>query len=142
MWRTLGHNYLVLTKQPRRITRRDINSMTARDGFLYGVSITTQAEVWRAERVPVMADLLPFVSAEPLLGAFDLRPFLPLPWVIVGAQTGPGAKPPEEGWVREIIAACRETGTPVFCKGNLRRLPGMELLPQEWPQELREASDD
>jgi protein gp37 len=40
-------------------------------------------------------------------------------WVIIGAQTGPGAKPPKDEWVQSIIDQCRAAGVPVFVKNPL-----------------------
>lgn len=37
-------------------------------------------------------------------------------WVIVGAESGPGARPCDVEWVRSIVAQCRAAGVPVFCK--------------------------
>jgi protein gp37 len=40
-------------------------------------------------------------------------------WIIVGAQTGQKAVPPEKKWVQDIIDFARSTDTPLFLKGNL-----------------------
>jgi len=48
-------------------------------------------------------------------------------WVIVGAQTGPGAKPPEPEWVQNIINQCRDAKIPLFLKNNLN-----------WPVKIQE----
>ncbi|MDQ7794130.1 MAG: DUF5131 family protein [bacterium] len=108
-----------------------------------------------------------WVSLEPLLGPVDLGEWLypwhtesahaedcdgtcrncPVPvqvqddlmlnWVVVGAQTGPGAVTPEEVWVRDIIRQCREAGVPVFCKANL----GFPDLPRQYPQGVELQTD-
>lgn len=85
-----------------------------------------------------------FISAEPLLGPVNLAPWLPVPrgafcephwswkcggdinggkcrqerisWVIAGGESGPGARPLEENWVRAITWQCRTTRVPVFVK--------------------------
>ena len=51
----------------------------------------------------------------------------PVHWVIVGAQTGPGARPPDPAWVRDLVDQCRTAGVPVFAKDNLR-----------WPERIQE----
>lgn len=54
-------------------------------------------------------------------------------WVIVGAETGPGAPPPREEWVDEVLRVARAERVPVFVKDNMRALyPGRDW-PQEWP---------
>lgn len=50
--------------------------------------------------------------------------------VIIGAQTGPGAKPPKPEWVQSIIDQCRAAGVPVFLKDNLK----WPVKIQEWPE--------
>lgn len=57
------------------------------------------------------------VSCEPLLGPVSLRPWLDrLDWVIVGGETGPGARPMHPDWVRAIRDECVEAGVPFFFK--------------------------
>jgi protein gp37 len=48
-------------------------------------------------------------------------------WIIVGAQTGPGAKQPKAEWVQEIIDQAREHSIPIFLKDNLN-----------WPEKIQE----
>lgn len=57
----------------------------------------------------------------------------PINWIIIGQQTGPGAKPPKPEWVQSIIDQARAAGVPVFVKHPL-----YEQFPiQEWPEGLR-----
>lgn len=51
----------------------------------------------------------------------------PINWVIIGAQTGPGAIPTKPEWVQSIIDQCRAAGVPVFLKDNLN-----------WPEKIQE----
>src|SRR5690606_1676738 len=44
------------------------------------------------------------------------REVQPVDWVIVGGETGPGARPMHPNWVRQIRNQCTETGTPFFFK--------------------------
>ena len=92
---------------------------------------------------------LRFLSVEPLLedlGALDLTG---IGWVIVGGESGNGARPLNVGWVRRIVEQCREQRVPVFVK-QLGRAPTMESglvplrlarrkgnEPSEWPEDLR-----
>ncbi len=90
-----------------------------------------------------------WVSVEPLLGPINLRRWLQpcgcgglcdpgepcsmacnaprLRWVVVGAQTGPGAVAPKRQWVEGIINQCRAASVPVFVKDNVC-----------WPEPIRE----
>jgi protein gp37 len=60
-----------------------------------------------------------FLSVEPLLedlGAIDLTG---IHWVIAGVESGPGARPMNEDWVRSIRDQCAASGVPFFYKQKL-----------------------
>lgn len=59
-----------------------------------------------------------WLSVEPLLGPVDVRPALEsgIRWVVAGGESGPGARPCELDWLRDIRDACREVGVPFFLK--------------------------
>lgn len=71
-----------------------------------------------------------YLSAEPLLGPIFADVLPNFDWVIVGAQTGPGARPPHASWVEEIIGYCSHYSIPLFLKRNLK-WPDQR---QEWPR--------
>jgi protein gp37 len=77
-----------------------------------------------------------YLSLEPL--RYDVSQEIDvggIDWVIIGQQTGPGAKPPKDIWVQRIINICRESDIPVFVKRPL-----YERFPiQEWPEGLKEG---
>ena len=135
-----------------------------------GVSVEDQAAA--DDRIPELLDTPAAVrslSCEPLLEPVDLEPWLRrvatsgpgwrmtggsamaiadivLDWVIVGGESGPGARPCNVEWVRGIAGQCRAAGTPVFVKqlggkavglpeGRLRHRKGAD--PAEWPEDLR-----
>lgn len=79
------------------------------------------------ERIPVLLKLpaaVRFISAEPLLGSLDLTPWLgrrPLVnparfWVIVGGESGPGARPMHPDWARSLRDQCVEAGVAFHFK--------------------------
>lgn len=79
-----------------------------------------------------------FVSYEPALGAVDFRPWLKdctscrrrtIDWIIVGGESGPGARPFHLEWARDVVRACQDVGVPVFVK-QLGALPVMSE--DEW----------
>jgi protein gp37 len=139
-----------------------------------GVSVEDQARA--DERIPLLLQTpsaVRFISAEPLLGSVDLRsggdvtevgyidwlrgfdgsdpPIPRLDWVIVGGESGPGARPFHIEWARAIVTQCQAAHVPVFVKqlGADPRDPhwdmgGMVTLrdrkggdPSEWPEDLR-----
>ena len=95
-----------------------------------GVSTENQAAANR--RIPPLLDtpaLVRFVSAEPLLGPADLTfymsefetdnngPTYPgLDWIIVGGESGPGARPMHPDWARSFRDQCQGAGVPFFFK--------------------------
>ena len=115
-----------------------------------GVSVENQR--WADARIPhLLASpaAIRFISAEPLLGPIDLAPYLEegaprLGWVIVGGESGPGARPLELGWIRSIVAQGAAANVPVFVKqlGTVwaRGMKADSFKggdPDEWPAELR-----
>lgn len=125
---TPKHTYQILTKRHARM-RALLNSeqfqqfdRNQQDWPLPNVHLGVSAETqqWASIRVPALVDTpaaVRWVSAEPLLGPLDLRPWLPhLDWVVVGGESGPGARPLDLGWVRRIVADCQAAGTAVFVK--------------------------
>lgn len=97
-----------------------------------GVSVEDQERA--NERIPLLLQTpaaVRFISAEPLLGPVNLQlewlaPFVDvdpslqrtprLDWVIVGGESGPGARPCHEAWVRSIVQQCQAAGVPAFVK--------------------------
>lgn len=65
-----------------------------------------------------------FASYEPALGPVDFAGTSGLDWVIIGGESGPGARPFNLAWARSTLAQCRNTGTPVFVK-QLGARPGV-----------------
>jgi len=58
-----------------------------------------------------------FLSLEPLLG--PARVTQPVDWVIIGGESGPGARPMDEAWVRNIVTDCKRLGIPLFYKQRI-----------------------
>lgn len=115
-----------------------------------GTSASTQDDLGRnwphLRRTPAA---LRFISMEPLLGEIDIRRVYSgnmneschteIDWVIVGAESGPKARPCDLEWIRSVVQQCRQAQVPVFVKqihlgGNPRRLSKNMA---EWPEDLR-----
>jgi len=83
-----------------------------------GVSVENQATA--DERVPPLLKTpaaIRWVSYEPALGPVDFSAWLPgLDWIVVGGESGPGARRFDLAWARQTIAQCRAAGTAVFVK--------------------------
>jgi protein gp37 len=126
------HVYQVLTKRPARMAAY-VKRKTSEDGWRLadqhpqiwlGTSVESQGYTWRADLLRDIPVAVRFLSCEPLLGALDLSSLLDaLDWVIVGGESGPGARPMESTWVREIRGECLAAGVPFFFKqwGGVRK---------------------
>jgi len=128
------HTFQVLTKRADRMqqllkTKLDFASSLAH--IWWGVSVED-----RRHGCPRIAGLqkapaaVRFLSIEPLLedlGTLDLRN---INWVIVGGESGPGARPIRREWVEAIRRQCRAVGIPFFFKqwgGVQKKRHGREL---------------
>ncbi|MBN8187568.1 phage Gp37/Gp68 family protein [Salipiger thiooxidans] len=83
-----------------------------------GVSVEDQRRA--DERIPhlqAMPAAVRFLSCEPLVGPVNLEHFLSgIDWVIVGGESGPGARPMHPDWARTVRDQCNAAGVPFFFK--------------------------
>jgi len=104
--------------------RGKLKSLANQRHIWWGVSVENQSQgVPRIELLRQAHVSMPFLSIEPLLedlGELDLSE---MAWVIVGGESGPGARPLRKAWVRKIRAQCRSFGAPFFFKqwGGVRK---------------------
>ena len=99
------------------------------------LGVTCENQKCADERIPILLQIpaaVRFVSIEPMLGAIQLNKIHPLDgqhwmrsveghykaldWVIVGGESGPGARPMHPDWVRSIRDQCQAAGVPFFFK--------------------------
>lgn len=145
------HTFLVLTKRPKRMAELCAEKTTLGcvcDNIWLGTSVSVQKDVDAA--VEPMSRLAAagwktWVSVEPLLERVDLGGLLPhRRQVIVGGESGPGARWMGTDWVRGIRHGCKRTATPFFFKQwsgvNVKKL-GRELDGREH-NDLAWRSDD
>jgi len=81
-----------------------------------GVSVEDQKRA--DERIPLLRQVpaaVRWLSCEPLLGKVDLD-LDGIHWVVVGGESGPGARPMDAEWVRAIRDECVADDVPFFCK--------------------------
>lgn len=111
------HEFQVLTKRATRMANY-LESRRTRLARLHeshpnvwlGASVETQHYVPRAEIVAGLSSVVRFLSCEPLLGPLDLTGLLgprAINWVIVGGESGHGARPMSPEWVRSLREQCR-----------------------------------
>ncbi len=114
------HIYQVLTKRAgrmRELVARDHGDLADLRHIWLGVSVENRKHGGpRIRELRETPAAVRFLSIEPLLedlGAIDLRG---IDWVIVGGESGPGARPLRRSWVVSIRRQCREANVPFFFK--------------------------
>lgn len=108
------HIFQILTKSRR--LRELAPELRWPDNLWMGVSVEDTRVVFRIEDlVPVPASIR-FLSCEPLIGPLDALPLCGIDWVIVGGESGPGARPIRREWVHSILRQCRDQDVPFFFK--------------------------
>jgi protein gp37 len=124
VWATMAstpqHAYQILTKRPQRMARvvRAMDGPVLPNVWL-GASVETQPYAdLRLPHLLATPAATRFVSLEPLLGPVQLPEdeVRELDWVIVGGESGRGARPMHVNWVRAIRDSCQRAGVAVFVK--------------------------
>ena len=113
------HVYQVLTKRSspmRDFVNRRYADQSAPSHIWLGVSIEDTSVMSRLRHLKQTNALVRFVSFEPLLGPLGAVDLSGIHWVIAGGESGPGARPPDIGWLREIRDCCRDQAVPFFFK--------------------------
>jgi protein gp37 len=116
------HTFQVLTKRSERLAEL-APDLSWPPNVWMGVSIETARYRGRADQLRKVPAAVRFLSLEPLLGPLGTLDLSGIHWVIVGGESGPGARPMDVTWVREIQAQCRAAGVPFFFKqwGGVRK---------------------
>jgi protein gp37 len=136
MRRASWHTFQVLTKRSQRLLELDPEMDWSANVWM-GVSVENQDYTFRLEHLRQTDAHIKFLSLEPLLGplpALDLRG---IDWVIVGGESGPGARPMAEEWVIDIRDQCLAARVPFFFKqwgGVRRKRAGRVLKGRTWDQ--------
>ncbi len=128
------HTYQVLTKRSDRLRdllQTKLAFASELPHIWWGVSVENRKYgLPRVEHLRQADPKMAFLSVEPLLedlGSFSLSG---IDWVIVGGESGAGARPMNPAWVAEIQRQCRESSIPFFFKqwgGAKKSLTGREL---------------
>ena len=108
------HRFQVLTKRAERLAEL-APSLPWPDNVWMGVSVENQHWTSRIDHLRETPAAVKFLSCEPLLGPLDLE-LEGIDWVIVGGESGPGARPMQPEWARGIRDQCAATRTPFFFK--------------------------
>lgn len=114
------HVYQVLTKRAdrmRQLVSRKHRYLKSLEHVWLGVSVEDRRfGLPRIEHLRKTPASVRFLSVEPLLEDLGELDLTRIDWVIVGGESGPGARPMKASWVRSIRAQCRKSGVPFFFK--------------------------
>lgn len=154
-------DWLLLTKRPENIVSLRPWAEAPHNVWL-GTTVERIDYLRRVEALNETPAPVHFVSYEPALGGVNFIDHLEagmIDWLIVGGESGPGARPFHVGWARVAVRSCKATRVPVFVKQlgtrPLEHIPpsgapddGGDLVPlrladkkggamDEWPEGLR-----
>ena len=143
------HSFQLLTKRPERaisyISDANLSATNVETHLVWPLpnvwlGVTAENQETADARIPLLLQTLAavrFVSCEPLLEPVEIRKSWLYPydkdhpgkidWVIVGAETGPGARPMHPDWARDVRDQCQEAGVPFFFK----KMSGRQPIPDD-----------
>lgn len=136
MNRAPQHTFQVLTKRPARAVALE-EKLNWTPNVWLGTSIESEEWLFRVNLLGKTGARTKFLSLEPLLGPLPNLDLNGIDWVIVGGESGPGARPMSPDWVREIRDTCVNSGTPFFFKqwgGVFKKKTGRALDGRTWDQ--------
>ena len=145
MRRAHWHTFQILTKRPERMAAYFAHRAAPPKHVWLGTSVENRTQgVPRIALLRQVPAAVRFLSVEPLLedlGTLDLRG---IHWVIVGGESGPGARPMKLEWALNIKRQCEAARVPFFFKQwgafgadglkRSKKANGRELAGQQWDQ--------
>jgi protein gp37 len=140
------HQFQVLTKRSARLRKlAQQRAIVWPQNVWMGVSVEDQRRAHRAVDLGAVPASVRFLSVEPLLGPIEQLPLEGIDWVIVGGESGPGARPMRAEWVESLLSQCRKRGVPFFFKqwgGVQKHRTGRTLKGRTYDEmpELRHAA--
>lgn len=129
------HVFQVLTKRPEIALAASEELGDWPENVWMGTSVENAMYVHRIHTLRKIPAKTRFLSCEPLIGRIPRLPLQGIHWVIVGGESGPGARPMPEEWVVEIKDRCGEAGVAFFFKqwgGVQKKKAGRALSGRIW----------
>ncbi len=130
------HTFQVLTKRPGRVKQLNAKLDWTPNIWL-GTSIESERWLHRLDLLKATDAHTKFLSLEPLLGPMPNLELSGIQWVIVGGESGPGARPMKADWAREIRDHCVRNKVPFFFKqwgGVFKKRTGRVLDDRTWDE--------
>ncbi len=109
------HIYQVLTKRSERLLKLN-SKLTWNENIWMGVSVENNDYTYRIHDLVQTDAFVKFISFEPLLGPVYKLNLKGIDWVIVGGESGPGARKLDIEWVRPVRDYCIKKSIPFFFK--------------------------
>jgi protein gp37 len=134
MGRAPRHTFQILTKRADRLAELG-DWLPWAPNIWQGVSVEDQRVIDRVDKLRAVPAQVRFLSLEPLIGPLDRLDLTGIHWVIVGGESGPGARPMEPAWVDSIQRQCTAARVPFFFKqwgGPVKSLRGRTLNGRTW----------
>ena len=123
------HTFQILTKRSERLVTIGQNLPWPENVWM-GVSVESPEYTHRIHDLAKVPAAVRFLSVEPLLAPIPKLSLRGIDWVIVGGESGPGARKMEADWARQIRRRCREMDVPFFFKqwgGTNKKAAGRTL---------------
>ena len=133
-----SHTYQILTKRSplmRNFVNARYGARLAPAHIWLGVSIEDRHSLVRLRHLKETQARVRFVSFEPLLGPIAPVDLSGIQWAIVGGESGPGARPMDPAWARDLRDQCIESGVAFFFKqwgGRTPKFNGNQLDGRQW----------
>jgi protein gp37 len=130
------HTFQVLTKREDRLLELS-RELPWTSNIWMGVTVENNDYVHRIDCLRETGAYVKFLSIEPLLGPISNMNLDGIDWVIVGGESGPGARSMDPAWVIDIRDQCRSAGVPFFFKqwgGVRKKNAGRELEGKTWDE--------
>jgi protein gp37 len=130
------HKFQVLTKRSGRLLELN-DHLDWSENVWMGVSVENNDFTYRIENLKKVNAAVKFISFEPLIGPVMKMDFSGIDWVIVGGESGYGARSIDKDWVKSIRDNCVEQKIPFFFKqwgGVNKKKTGRLLEGEIWDQ--------
>jgi len=136
MRRADRHQYQILTKRSERLLKLDSDLDWPAHVWM-GVTVERREYAYRIDHLRRTNAGVKFLSLEPLLGPMPGLDLKGIHWVVVGGESGPGARPMESEWATEVRDQCLGAEVPFFFKqwgGVNKKKAGRLLHGRTWNQ--------
>jgi protein gp37 len=130
------HCFQVLTKRAERLEEL-APKLEFSPNVWIGVSVESDDYAWRVDHLRRVPAAVRFLSIEPMLGPISQLALDQIHWVIVGGESGRGARPMKPSWVRRVRDACCRARVPFFFKqwgGVMKGRAGRVLDGRTWDE--------